>query len=387
MPKIAWSKELTGTGRCVLVGGDAIFLQLGPEDTWRQEGNATYHTGEKGTPEVHCFALDGTPRWRRLGARLLARVGDDRVLVTGTGGDAIVLDTQNKIVTKHKFPARLNAAKIDGNDLILSDGHRLYLADSDLTIHRQLPWPDKKCVHLENWLGGAFYWDDGYQLKTCKNNGPVEVLVPSFRTAMLNAAKRFEAETGSELAFVNIANNEKTLASDDFENGKDWFPRPLWMVSSDPLRRLLFLTNRTLPHFLICIEVDERRIRWCRVLSDGCCSDSPHRVSDGKYVTSSGCGGVLSWLDAEGNLLAQSKPIPGDGWYGQLHVLTDDRCMVHGGPGMIGYEADMNRIWALNEHFSTLSLDPAKTLAAGYNYPQGTSKPPVTTVLKVLTGL
>jgi len=379
MPSIAWTKEFKGTGRCVLFGSDFVLLQLGPEDRWRHEGNYSFLDGEEGEPEVRCFALDGRPLWFRKDARLLAILPGDRVLITESDEVLIVVDADGHVVTQRKCPGRITHAAVDGDSLTLSAGRQAYLADCDLTIRHQLSWPGKGAFHPDQWIGDAFYWVDGYQLMTCKKDGRAEPFCPSFRDAVLHAAKCFEPQVPSD-SYLMAHVMDKVVTRG--------LPPEMWNLSSDPVRGLLFLTSPCGPHFAICVDRAERRARWCEVLSAGCCGGPFYCLPDGRYVTSSGCGDILSWLDAEGNVLARAELLPGEAGYGStLHLLANGRCVVNGGPGMISYGPDSKRIWTLNERFSMLAIHPAKTSAAGFYFPGGSIKQPVSTVLKVLTDL
>ncbi len=303
---------------------------------------------------MRCFALDGQPLWFRKDARLLAILPGDRVLIAESDEVLIVVAGDGHVVTQRKSPGRITHAAVDGDSLTLSDGRQAYLADCDLTIRHQLSWPGKGAFHPDQWIGGV----DGYQLMTCKKDGRAEPFCPSFRDAVLHAAKCFEPQVPSD-SYLMAHVMDKVVTRG--------LPPEMWNLSSDPVRGLLFLTSPCGPHFAICVDRAERRARWCEVLSAGCCGGPFYCLPDGRYVTSSGCGDILSWLDAEGNVLARAELLPGEAGYGStLHLLANGRCVVNGGPGMISY---------------------GPTSAAGFYFPGGSIKQPVSTVLKVLTDL
>ena len=99
----------------------------------------------------------------------------------------------------------------------------------------------------------------------------------------------------------------------------------------------------------MCLDRDGRA-RWCAYLSPGCCGGLPFALPDGRYVASSGCGGVLSWLDADGNILLQSQPSEGVGlasaFSHEVRVLPDGRVLVGGGPGVVAFGPTSERGWA-----------------------------------------
>src|SRR5664279_3488139 len=108
-----------------------------------------------------------------------------------------------------------------------------------------------------------------------------------------------------------------------------WFS---WGLSYLPATRTLFLFNCTHPHVLMCVGLDGD-VKWCTYLSSQCCGGPPVSLPNGRLALSSGCGGIVSWLDSSGKVVARSQAH--EEMYGsQVTGLSDSTCIVNGGPGV-----------------------------------------------------
>lgn len=380
MPSVAWTKEFSDLGRVVLVGRNILLLQLGPENKWTHEANIVVLGGEEGKTAIRCFALDGRSLWTMEECRLLTVLPDDRVLVTESDGALMIVDGHGHIVNRQSSSDRITYAAPEGDGLILSNERRVLLADFDLRFRREMLWPGKGSFYPTHLVGNTFYWVEGYELMSCEDNsGGVQSFCASFREAMLDAARCFEPQTEIDKDLLSF------MQFKIFMRGLP--PEMAWHLSSDSKRELLFLASASGPHFIICIDLRERRVRWCRVVSPGCCGGNVCCLSSDRYVTSTPCGGVLTWLDGEGNVLARAELNPDEEAYGALHPLAQGQFMVRGGPGVIGYGSNMERIWSLDTRFFSLAVHPETMIAAGFDFPNGSSQQPVTTRLSVVTGL
>lgn len=124
-----------------------------------------------------------------------------------------------------------------------------------------------------------------------------------------------------------------------------------WWLTYDEKTRSFFLSNIGMPHVLLCLAEDGRP-RWCRYLSPGCCGARGHRLSDGLLVASSGCGGILTWFDDEGNIHYRSKRHTGVGLasaYDDVTVLSSGVVLVSGGPGLLAYDRG-ELVWEVETH-------------------------------------
>lgn len=79
-----------------------------------------------------------------------------------------------------------------------------------------------------------------------------------------------------------------------------------WAVSADADEDLVFACNK-MPGFTVCCFTRAGEPLWTRCLSSGCCGFRVHRLPNGLFAASSGCGGTVSWFDRNGNVLAQSE--------------------------------------------------------------------------------
>jgi hypothetical protein len=115
---------------------------------------------------------------------------------------------------------------------------------------------------------------------------------------------------------------------------------------------MLFLSNYLYPHLLMRLELDGAA-RWCTYLSPGCCGGAPAQLPNGTLVVSSGCGGILTWLDPTGQSIHKTKPHEGVGlataFLPRVRVLSDSSAIVDGGPGVLSYGADGSLQWRWKE--------------------------------------
>lgn len=129
----------------------------------------------------------------------------------------------------------------------------------------------------------------------------------------------------------------------------DRLPRFAWAIGYVESMAAVFLANWALPpHLIMCLGRDGEP-RWCTYLSSGCCGGLPTALPDGRLVASSGCGGVVSWLDASGAVLARHKPHDGVGLASacgsEMRALADSGCIVDGSQGVVAYGADCKPRW------------------------------------------
>ena len=73
-------------------------------------------------------------------------------------------------------------------------------------------------------------------------------------------------------------------------------------------------------------------------------------TATGLLVASSGCDGILSWLDPAGHVLFRSERFPGEGLAPALssvvHPLPDGSVIVTGGPGVGRFGPTAELLWA-----------------------------------------
>jgi hypothetical protein len=117
------------------------------------------------------------------------------------------------------------------------------------------------------------------------------------------------------------------------------------------------------PHVLVCLGL-EGEARWSTFLSPGCCGGSPVSLPTGDLVVSSGCGGVLSWLDSTGRVKHRSTPDERRALYSShVTALSDSSCIVRGN-GVASYTADGALRWQWPEDCSCFDYDERLGLLA-----------------------
>ncbi|HEX8106415.1 MAG TPA: hypothetical protein VF516_01755 [Kofleriaceae bacterium] len=116
----------------------------------------------------------------------------------------------------------------------------------------------------------------------------------------------------------------------------------------EPMTALFLVNSAVPPHLVICLS-REGEPRWCTYLSSGCCGGMPTALPDGRLAVSSGCGGIVSWLDRRGTVLARRKPFEGVGLASAcgsvVRPLADSGCVVDGGQGVTAYDASCELRW------------------------------------------
>jgi len=136
----------------------------------------------------------------------------------------------------------------------------------------------------------------------------------------------------------------------------------LWSLSFVEATQTLFLSNFSFPHLIMCVGV-EGDAKWCIYLSPGCCGGGPVSLATGVLVASSGCGGILTWIDPAGRVIHRTKPHEGEGLasaYGsRVRALSDGSCVVDEGPGVLSFAADGSPRWAWSEECSRFDYDEA----------------------------
>jgi hypothetical protein len=133
-----------------------------------------------------------------------------------------------------------------------------------------------------------------------------------------------------------------------------------WALSYLDATKRLFLSNFASPHLLACLDLDGSA-EWCSYLNPGCCGGDPVYLPNGSLVVSSGCGGVLTWLDLAGRIIKQSKPHEGVGlataFSSRVRGLSDSSSIVDGGPGVLSYAPDASVRWHVKDDCSCFDYD------------------------------
>jgi hypothetical protein len=148
----------------------------------------------------------------------------------------------------------------------------------------------------------------------------------------------------------------------------------MWALSYVEATNTLCLSSFTLPHVLVCLGLDGDA-KWSTYLSPGCCGGSPVSLPNGDLVVSSGCGGVLSWLDSTGRVKHRSTPDERRALYSShVTALSDSSCIVRG-DGVASYTADGALRWQQPEDCSCFDYDErlGRLATAGWSQTQNKS--------------
>ncbi len=352
MPHILWSRSTDGQQPGLVVGHDRILLHY-----------TTSYGKNKGV-RLLCYDMEGRVRWSRLGWRGMLRLPGNRFLVNATDDSPLVVAGEGDICHRWKH-GKVERAEQHGDTLLLDDGQGVRAADLELRPLWQVTWPASRPA-IYCFARGAFYWAEGNSLWRCTPQGRAEVFCRLPQELITGAMDEWEQTTGNSA----LAGGHFTPGMPDFTLSRRG-DRPFsyyWRVSFDAAREQFFLADVLAPHLLLCFN-QAGRPRWCRYISFGCCGGTPCRLPNGLYVASSGCGGILSWLDGDGHILFQSLPHGGVGlataYSNEVWVLPDGRCLVQGGPGVVAYDATGERLWVFPREYSSFYCDPARQILVG----------------------
>src|SRR5579884_2488328 len=351
MPSIIWSRSLAGKRPDLLLGEDRILLHYTPAGA------------RQGSTELVCYDLAGDERWTRPGWSVLLSLPGDRSLVNTSDGCPLVINGDGDILHRWKS-GRVEWAGRHGDVLLLADKQQVWGADLDLRRLWEAGWPGQSGPGSHCFVGGTFYWVEGDSLRCCTPGERPDTTCRLPTDLIAAAMDEWERTTGnSALAGWYIRPGMADFAS--FGVGD----RPwsfYWRLSFDEGR--FFLANAMAPHLVLCLDRSGSPL-WCKYLSFGCCGGVPSRLPNGLHVASSGCGGILSWLDGDGHILFRSEPHEGVGlataYSNDVLVLPDGRCLVEGGPGVVAYGPTGERLWVFGQGYSRYRCDPAREVLVG----------------------
>jgi hypothetical protein len=338
LPRLTWSRSIVGEQPGVLLGADRILLHLA---TARGRGTTT---------DLICFDLDGCQLWSQPDRRGLLSLPAGRFLVSTPAGQPLIIDSSGATVRCWKTDG-ITAAARHHELLILADAQQVWAADLELNPLWRLAWPGKSPV-IDCFLEETFYWAEQNEVKYATRDGRSGTFAQLADGLIAGAMDRYEQMRGSSGIVVRD------------------FPFRWRFVSFDEGQRLFLLAN-FIPHLVVCLD-PWGRTRWCECLGPGCCGGSPHALPNGLYVASGGCNGILSWLDADGNVLFQTVPHEGVGlataYSHELRILPGGRVLADGGPGLVAYSAGGNLLWKFGQDYSQFHCDPERHILVGWRW-------------------
>jgi hypothetical protein len=375
MPQIQWSRSLEGEFPDLVLGEDRILLHY------------TTVRGAQKAVELLCYDLQGGRRWSQPGLQVLQALPENHFLVNTPERNPLVLDVDGRVV--HRWAAGgVERVQRHGDILLLAGKRQVWAADLDLRGLWELLWPGPSEPLIDCLVGDALYWVADGCLKGSTRGGRPLVLCRLPEDLIAETLDEYERATENPaLAGWYIRPGMADFTA--FQKGD----RPFcyyWRVAYEGDHGRFFLANCTGPHLLLCLG-GSGEARWCRYLSCGCCGGVPARLPDGRYVASSGCGGILSWLNRDGDILFQSRPHAGVGlataYTGNVHVLPDGRCLADGGPGIVAYGPQGDQLWVFKWSYSRFHLDAARQILVGCAWENKEPRRPNRACLELVEGL
>jgi hypothetical protein len=330
--------------------------------------------GEPGTPGRHrlvCLDLEGHEQWSARDFELHAVLADERLLGMTQAGELRALDLRGRKAKTLRLK-HVTEVAVTHQHVLMRTEKELVVGDLSLNVIARFGSPPP--------LGGVLVDDallflDREHIMRRDRQGRVESLCRLPDALAYDAMSRWERDTGRAALEGNWkavidpnADLETELAAvlkdpsrqKSFGLG-DRAPRLMWMLSYLDATNTLVLSNFTSPHVLVCLGLDGDA-KWSTYLSPGCCGGSPASLPNGDLVVSSGCGGMLSWLDPTGRVKHRSTP---DLALYSPHVtaLSDSSCIVRGN-GVACYAADRALRWQWPEDCSCFDYDERLGLLA-----------------------
>jgi hypothetical protein len=206
--------------------------------------------------------------------------------------------------------------------------NRVFLTDTELTPHASVACPGGELFSVHCFANQAFYWLHGNEVWRCDLSGKIERFSDIAFDMVEQAMAEYQRAGGGDVLKgrwdyrpTDPTGSDVTIPS--LTIGDRTYPF-YWLLFYDAEARLFFLSNVSGPHLIFCID-EEGRPLWCRYLSAACCGLAGRRVDNSMRVASSGCGGVLTWYDNDGNILHRSDPHTA--WY-DSEVLVLASCVV-----------------------------------------------------------
>lgn len=380
--EICWSRAFVGgSPECILLGEQRVAY--GYLDR-RGGGGAPF-------PSLVCLDLEGQDRWSAREFQLWFALPGDR-FVGATPSGLRVLDRDGRVAPGIRDgTADVTCNAVFGlagtrDHLHIKNDNEMLVTDRALNLIDRLPLPPSRsgvCVGD----GVAYLQDD--RIEVLDRRGRAETLCNLPLALVEDTMRRWEQETGlPALAGVVSASipagaDLRTELPAVFEDAArqtaygigDRPRRYEWRLDFVESTGTLFLYNFLYPHIVVCVGLDGR-VHWCTYLDSACCGGCPIELPNGRLVVSSGCGGILSWLDRTGTV-ARTRPHDGTGLATAYHCdvkgLSSSACIVSGGPGVVAYGATGELLWRFPDSGSCYDYDEQRELLvkAGWSSEDG----------------
>jgi hypothetical protein len=281
-----------------------------------------------------------------------------------------------------------------GSHLQLETEAELLITDPELTVTGRIVIPPMERRSFGAFTGDGFAWVDSGTLMMSDAAGAVRAVCTVPVELAEEAMDRFEKETGEptlggwlkvDVTVDELRENPSRLvdAMRDPRRrervGRGGRPGEyLWNPGVDREEGVVFLANVQFPHLVMSVGLDGAP-RWCTCLSSGCCGGVPASLPNGSYVVSSGCGGILSWITATGDVLHRTDPPVATDLAGafdsSFHILPDSSCIVSQGYGVVAHGPDARLLWTLPDAGANFAYDERRDVlltSAWIKDPNGT---------------
>jgi len=345
-----WSHRFAGMQPQIYAVGARVFVQLSDWDPDR--------FGDK-QQTLRGLDTEGRLLWSLRDAELRSILDDGCVVDSPGHGDLRRIDGLGQ-VTHRVGGAFIEVASVGDRLLLRENGGKVQMTDLAFKRIRRLRRANSVL-----------------QPKCCRRGEHLYVISKE------GVISRFDRR-GKRDAFAKISAKtiEQTIADFERTSGRSalegWIAREgeptrvfkrgdridihYWCLSYDPEADLFFATHIMMPHLLVCIEPGGG-LRWSRYIAAGCCAGKPRRLSNGSWVASSGCSGVLSWIEESGEIVHRSERRGEGSLLGSdVEVVDGDVVLVTGG-GLCAYDSGA-LIWNLDDVYSFAVSDDLLTTVA-----------------------
>jgi hypothetical protein len=358
-----------------LLGEDRILIHYTAETS-----------GQDGVVMI-CHDFEGHRLWSRPEWTCLLSLPGNCFVVNTPEGRPIVIDGDGHVMHRSGFLG-VDQAVRHGEMLLFAGKNEIHATDYCLRRPHGIDWPGQSRCSIDCFVDGAIYWVEGNCLRRCALDSEPEDLCPLPRELIAVTMDKWERTTGNSALAGWYATSGRSKVK-AFNRGD----RPIgfnWRLAFDEDGGQFFLANAMGPHVILCLDLSGQA-RWCTYLCCGCCGGLPSALSNGHFVTSSGCGGILSWLDNKGQVLFQSVPHEGKGlaaaYTSDVQVLPNGRCLADGGPGIVAYGPRGDLEWIIQRNYVRYCCDPARQVLVGCYWRTNETKTRSVTCLEFSGGL
>jgi hypothetical protein len=296
--------------------------------------------GQPATPDPHrlvCLDLEGRERLSVGDFQLEAALHDGRLVGLNRTGELRVVDFKGRKCDGVRDGMKVVSCKDVTEVRRTHDGFlvkmksQVLVTDPSLRVLDRFPAASRGGGIVVD--GGVLYIDDGRVMRSDRQ-GRAELVCRIPMELVHVAMNSWENETGMPALHAKL----DPKADLGFE----------WGLSADA-ELGLFVVNSP-PHLIMHLGPNGNA-KWCTYLSPSCCGGAPAHLSTGELVVSSGCGGIVSWLDSDGRVLRRSKLATA--FLPRIRALADSSCIVGGVHGVTAYAADGTLRWIWKEHCYT----------------------------------